>query len=212
MGIQDKGAFGGFRNKTGPLVGRIVAGQNVITAIPRKSTTPPTVKQLDQRKKFGLITRYLSGISNLIRIGYQERQLHQSPMNKAVQYHLRNAVTGVSPDFLIDHAKVRYSVGKSPMPAQIEVQGLVGAKADYSWGISSGQYSLPTDLVTLLVYNPEKNRFVFLEGAAARSELGFSLQMPANFVGDTIHCYLSFVSLDGKVVSNSEYAGQLIVV
>jgi len=212
MGIQDKGAFGGFRNKTGPLVGRIVAGQNVITAVPRKSTKPPTAKQLDQRKKFGLITAHLSGISNLIRIGYQERELRQSPMNKAVQYHLRNAVTGVSPDFQIDHAKLMYSMGKSPLPGAIEVLGVAGAKADYSWGVSFGQHSMPTDVVTLLVYNPEKNRFVFLEGAAARSELSFSLQLPASFLGDTVHCYISFVSLDGKVVSNSDYAGQLIVV
>ena len=33
MGIQDKGAFGGFRNKTGALVGHIVNGQNVITSL-----------------------------------------------------------------------------------------------------------------------------------------------------------------------------------
>jgi hypothetical protein len=62
-----------------------------------------------------------------------------------------------------------------------------------------------------MVYNVEKDKFVVLERAAERSELGVLLQLPANFVGDTVHCYISFVSETGDVVSNSSYVGQLVV-
>jgi hypothetical protein len=213
MGIQDKGAFGGFRNKTGPLVGHIVNGQNVITSIPRKSTKLPTLKQRDQRKKFGLVTSYLSWISGLIEIGFQDHEARQSAMNKAVQYNLLNAVTGVSPDFAIAYSKLVYSQGKCPLPGDTLIEGLLGEKVDYSWGITlPSKYGKQTDMATLMVYNPDKDRFVVLQNAAARSQLGFTLQLPADFLGDTIHCYLSFVAQDGKLVSNSTYIGLLIVI
>jgi len=212
MGIQDKGAFGGFRNKTGPLVGHIVNGQNVITSVPAKSSKPATAKQLDQRRKFGLVTSFLSWISGLIDKGFQEREQRQSPMNKAVQYNLLNAVTGVSPDFTINFARLKFSVGKCPLPSNMGAEGMPGAKINFVWGISyESKYGKDTDLVSLMVYNAEKDRFVVLENAAGRTELGFVLQLPADFVGDTVHCYLNFISVTGQVVSNSEYLGELIV-
>ena len=212
MGIQDKGAFGGFRNKTGPLVGHILNGQNVITSMPAKSSKPPTRKQLDQRKKFGLVTSFLSWISGLVDAGFQEREQRQSPMNKAVQYNLLNAVTGVSPDFTIDLARLKFSVGKCPLPFNTSAESMAGAKINFIWGNSyQSKYGKDTDLVNLMVYNAEKDQFVILENAAGRSELGFTLQLPADFVGDTVHCYMSFVSLTGHVASNSEYLGELIV-
>ncbi|MEJ5961359.1 DUF6266 family protein [Pedobacter immunditicola] len=212
MGIQDKGAFGGFRNKTGPLVGHIVNGQNVITSVPAKSSKPPTQKQLDQRKKFGLVTSFLSWMSGLIDTGFQEREQRQSPMNKAVQYNLLNAVSGLSPDYAIDLTKLKFSVGKCPLPSNMSAQGIVGAKINFIWGISyQSKYGKDTDLVNLMVYNAEKDQFVILENAAGRTELGFALQLPADFVGDTVHCYLNFVSATGHVTSNSEYLGELIV-
>lgn len=213
MGIQPKGAFGGFRNKTGPLVGHLVNGQNVITSVPNKSSKPPTLKQLDQRMRFGLVTSYLSWMSALIEPGFQGQEEKQSPMNRAVQYNLRYAVTGISPNFSIDHAKMVYSLGKCPLPAAPIVEALVGAKANFSWGASFlNKYGKITDLVNVVVYHPEKNLFVILEGAADRSELNFSLQLPADFIGDTVYCYLNFVSLSGKLASNSKYLGQMLVV
>ena len=213
MGIQDKGAFGGFRNKTGALVGRIVNGQNVISAVPAKSSKPATQKQKDQRLKFGLITAHLSWLSGMIDVGFQDHLARQSPMNKAVQHNLPRAITGVSPDFTIDHTKVMFSSGKSSLPGDIEVEAIAGAKVDYSWGLSApDKLSKPTDLCNLVVYNVEKGKFVFLENAAARSELGFMLQLPANFIGDTVHCYISFVSVTGKVVSNSAHIAQVTVI
>ena len=213
MGIQDKGAFGGFRNKTGPLVVHIVNGQNVITSVPRKSSKPPTEKQLDQRRKFGLVTSHLSWMSTLIDQGFQEHEKRQSSMNVAVRYNLLHAVTGVSPFFTIDYPKMMYSQGKCPLPADIAVEGLEGAQVDFSWGISFlNKFGKATDLVNLVVYNAQEDKFVILENAASRSELGFSLQLPAEFIGHTIHCYLNFVSVTGDVASNSEYAGQLTVI
>jgi hypothetical protein len=212
MGIQPQGAFGGFKNKTGPLVGRRLKGQNVITAIPHKSTKPATQKQLDQRKKFGLITAHLSWIPGLIAVGFQDENDPRSPMNKAVQYNLPHAITGVSPDFTIDHSKVMFSQGKCSLPADLVVEALAGAEVDYAWGFSGVDIKTePTDLCNLMVYNVEKDKFVVLERAAERSELGVLLQLPANFVGDTVHCYISFVSVTGDVVSNSSYVGQLVV-
>lgn len=212
MGIQDKGAFGGFRNKTGALVGRILKGQNVITAMPVKSKKAATQKQIDQRMRFGLVTHFLAWLRNLVVPGFQDREQRQSPMNKAVQYNLRYAVTGTSPQFSIDYPRVVFSQGKCPLPANLSAQALTGGKIGFSWGLSNlGNYGQPTDQVNLVVYSLQKAQFVVLEKAATRQEGSFDMQLPVEYTGDEVYCYLNFVSADGKVVSNSAYIAQVTI-
>ena len=85
-------------------------------------------------------------------------------MNKAVQYNLLNAVTGVSPNFNLDHARMKFSLGKCPLPSNIDAETVAGAKINFAWGVSSqSKYGKDTDLVNLVVYNVDKDEFVILE-------------------------------------------------
>jgi hypothetical protein len=214
MGIQHWGAFGGFQNQTGALVGHWTNGQNVITAIPHPSQKPPSVAQLNMRAKFKTVVGFLRRLTPLIRVGYQHAHKEkQTAFNAAFVDNYAKAVTGVAPDYLIDYPKLVYSKGQLSKAYNAEVLTTVAATVKYSWlaTLASGLGG-PTDMATLVVYNPAKDQLVTLVNAAARSVLTYSLLVPGDFSGDDVHAWISFVSADGKMASDSFYVGEFTVV
>jgi hypothetical protein len=210
MGIIRQGVLGGFRKKTGSVVGAYHRGQDTIRGLPRVSNKPPTQAQLDQRFKFGMITSFLSWISNLVDIGFGTTTNIPTPMNKAVSYHLKNAITGVSPNFVIDFTKVKYSSGKLALPPGLQIAMATAAKVNFEWtddGIDT-KFKDATDMANVMVYNPTTKQFVTLGNAGPRSAEGYVLQLPLDFSGEEVHCYISFSSVINKqLVSNSFYLG-----
>lgn len=214
MGIQHWGAFGGFQNQTGPLVGHWVNGQNVITAIPHPSQNPPSVAQLNMRAKFKTVVGFLRRLTPLIRVGYQNAHKEtQTAFNACFVDNYANAVVGVAPDYLIDYPELVYSKGELSGAYNAEVETSVADTIRFSWlGTLATGIGALTDMATIVVYNPAKGQFVTMVGAAARSALTYSLLVPGDFSGDEVHCYISFVSADGKMASDSRYIGEFTVV
>jgi hypothetical protein len=134
-------------------------------------------------------------------------------MNDAVAYNLRNAITGVSPDFSIDLPKLSFSRGKLIAPKSISTQPVAGAKITFTWTASDEVQKLtnPADMLMVLVYNPLKNEFVTRMGITPRSALTYTIQLPLDFTGDEVHTYLALEGIEGKV-SDSIYAGAVNVI
>lgn len=199
MGIIKNGILGGFRKKVGNISGAFWRDLNVIKTLPKASGKPATQKQIDQRNKFGLVTGFLSSMSDLIDTGYMKGS-STSPMNEAVAYHLQHAITGVAPNFTLDYTKLKFSSGKLSIPATFSVDVTASGKIDFNWSADGAdhKYKDATDVINVLVYNPTKNQFVSLMGAASRSALKVVLQMPLDFVGDSVYCYFSFSSTKKK--------------
>ncbi len=216
MGLIETGILGGVRNKVGSVVGSFWRSLNVLRAMPRKSNKAPTREQLDQQIKFALITAMLSYIADLINIGYKSSSAVATPMNVAVAENLKNAITGVSPDFTVDYSKLTYSKGKLALPFNAEVQSAAGAKLNFSWSFEDQEedevYMNATDKLTLLVYSPDKDRFAKVKNVVERSALTYSFSLPLLFSGDDVHCYLSFNSTKRKgLVSDTLYLGTVMV-
>ena len=49
------------------------------------------------------------------------------------------------------------------------------------------------------------------EQAAKREHKRAELQLPADFSGDAVHCWMGYVSRDGKMVSTSVYVWEIIL-
>ena len=214
MGIINGGILGGFSNKTGAVIGAYWRTLNVMRGLPRKSGKAATQEQLDQQAKFKLVVTLLSKAKSVINRGYNSSGRVATSMNMAVSENLANAIMGVSPFFSIDYPTVTFSKGSLDVASDVTLEGIATAKVDFNWAYSGeiGETISPTDEATLVVYNPAKGRFVNLEAAALRSELGFALQMPASYVGDTIHAYVIFFSqTNKKKASDTVYAGQVVV-
>jgi hypothetical protein len=63
----------------------------------------------------------------------------------------------------------------------------------------------------LLVYNPDKSQYVFTTEGDDRSSLADSLDVPADFVGDTVHVWIAFIAADKKTVSTSLYISEVVI-
>lgn len=216
MGIIRQGILGGFRNKTGSVVGAYWRKLNVIRGLPRKSSKPPTQAQLNQQFKFGLVTGFLSWIRDLIDVGFKSvAGSSVSPMNYAVAYHLKNAITGVAPNFMINYSKILFSKGKLELPGDAEVSSLPSTELTFNWdtGGPDDKYIDATDTMSILLYNPTLDRFVKLSNAAFRSAGTFTLNVPPTFATHEVHCYISFNSTKTKfLASNSLYLGAVIII
>lgn len=212
MGFLKGGPYYHLVGRTGNNVGRVVKGKNVFAMRPSASSKPATQALLDQRFKFGLITSWLRRLGAVIDVGFKDYDSEMSPRNAAVSWNLQNAVTGVSPNFTIDYAKVEYSRGKLDVANNPQVAITAAAKLDYSWAAPTGDSNaLGTDKVTFVVYNESKDKFVTLKGAVQRSALAYVLQLPPDWSGDEVQAYISFVNANGKLVSDSVYIGPFVV-
>jgi len=213
MGIIRQGVLGGFRKKTGSVVGAFWRNLNVIKGLPRISNKPATQAQFEQRTKFGFVTGVLSYLSELIDACYKSSGSN-SPMNEAVAYHLKEAVTGAAPDFSLDFTKLKFSSGKLSLPSTFTVDATSPAKIDFAWSLdgANSKYKNATDVINVLVYNPTRNQFVTLMAAAPRSALTYVLQLPPPFSGDEVHCYFCFSSVTKKKLhSHSVYVQSITV-
>jgi hypothetical protein len=212
MGTQLKGPLGAFRGKIGSIIGSVVKGRNIVTSLHTKSSKPPTQAQLDQRNKFGLVTSFLSYFSDLIQIGFSAQNTIGSPMNAAVAYNLKYAITGTSPNFSINFSELSFSRGKLIGPKDSEVEALAAAKLKFNWMANNTALKLtdPEDQLLILVYNESKDEVITAINAALRRDLTYTLQLPSDFSDHEVYCYMAFVSADGRV-SDSIYAGSLTV-
>lgn len=213
MGLITWGILGGFRKKTGAVVGAYHRGQDVIRAIPRRVNTNKSDAQLMQQSKFGLVTKYLSSFSGLIKTGYSNNGGKRTQMNEAVTYHLKNAVLGVWPDFEIDHSKLFFSQGKREIAHDAKVTVLPEMKLEFTWthdGLDRDNMS-GNDIVVFVAYDPISETCIHgTHLSIKRSAKKATLILPFFMEGNEVHCYLSVNSNTKPVISSkSMYLGKV---
>jgi len=212
MGIQKSGIIGPFRNKVGPAVGRRHRGQDLIVPLPRLSTKPATGKQLEKRHLFGLLNTFLSMIDSLVNPGFKAYVKNNSPVNAAFSYNYDHAFVKEGDAYRLNYPKLVYSRGHIVTPEGAQVVS-AGGKITFSWEQQNqSAYCQYTDLASFMVYNPAKDDFLVLRGKANRRAQSFEMEMPVEHSGDTVHCYMSFASADGKLQGDSWYVAEIVVV
>nr|WP_068890703.1 DUF6266 family protein [Pedobacter panaciterrae] len=213
MGRFLKGILGGFSGKVGNVVGACIRGVDYMRSLPRKSTKPPTEAQLKQRTTFGLVVTFLRPITALINVGYQSYKGKETPMNAATSYHLEKAVMGVYPNLSINYPKVLISKGTLLRVANAEVVTAAGtSEIEFNWTNNAAVGSTNgTDKATFMVYSDQMDEYVVLSSAVPRSAETFALVVPLDFIGQEVHCWMSFVRADGKQVSDSKYVAKIRV-
>ena len=212
MGIQKSGIIGPFRNKVGPAIGRRHMGQNLLTALPHKSNKPATAKQLEAQHLFGLLNSFLSAIDRLVNIGFKAFVKNNSPVNAAFAYNYDHAFVKEEGRYQINYPKVMYSRGHIVSPEGAQAIPAAG-KVTFSWlPQNQSAYCQYTDRASFLVYNPVKEKVMILRDPVNRYAQSFEMEMPADYLGDTVHCYMSFAAADGKLQGDSLYVAQVTVV
>lgn len=211
MGIQQSGIIGPFRNKVGPAAGRRHMGQNLIIALPHPSNKPATASQLEAQVLLGLLNGFLSRIDKLVKPGFKAFTKHNSPVNAAFKYNYGHAFVKDGETWRINYPKMVYSRGHIVSPYGAQVVS-AGGKITFSWPQQNqSAYCQYTDTASFLVYHPLKEMAIILQAVVNRNAQSFVMEMPVDFPGDTVHCYLSFASANGKMQGDSLYVGEVMV-
>src|SRR5690349_2360801 len=103
MGRIKKGILGGFGGTVGTVVGGNWKGIDYMRSQPVTSDAPPTPAQQSQRLRFSLATKFLSTMTDLLSVGFQDFAVEMSGFNSAVSYFLDNAVIGTAPNYSISY-------------------------------------------------------------------------------------------------------------
>ncbi|MCD0489705.1 DUF6266 family protein [Pedobacter sp. MC2016-14] len=213
MGTYMKGILGSFSGKIGTVIGASWRGIDYMRSLSKKRTSPFNQNELGVQSRFTLMITFLRPIADLIRKGYQH-VVGQTPMNRAVSVNLKEAVTGVAPDYSVNYAALKFGSGPLlPAGPELAVTAVAGKKVRFVWvDSSSGEdTSKATDKFILLLYSVEKKAFVRLYDGGIRSEQECEMIVPSSFVGNTVHAYIMFETTDGKKVSDSQYGGLVTI-
>ena len=208
MAVLEKGINGIFRGKIGKIIGLKVNGKQYARSLPAPSKNPPTVGQLNQRLKFKLLMEWLRPLKAIIDVGYLKGSGHASPLNRAMSYHLREAVIGVAPDYVIDFSKVILSRGRL-LPSLAMEMSLVGncllvTWTDFHWSMYCDLY----DRACFVVYNVDRKEVLMFPDVAERRQREASLCLTEEFVVGRLHVWMQYVGREG-LVSTTVYLGLL---
>lgn len=216
------GILGPIIGKISNLVTYIRYGVPVVRTKPKKKSKKAkrSIAQQAVNLRFLMVKKFVAVIREFINVGYQfdVADTPRIPENGAVSYLLKEAVTGVYPDYEMDFSKVLVSKGKLPVPLNPTVK-LDGDTLKFRWTVDpKWSYKLNRDQVMLLAYLPANNTAEYLLSGARRNEgseeLKVSLVPKTNSNANKdeyIETYIAFISDDRKRISDSVYVGRVSV-
>lgn len=213
MGTIKQGILGGFSGKVGTVIGGNWKGIDYMRGKAASVSNPKTEAQLDQRARFGAALKFLQPLTSFIRVGFKNYAVKMTAFNSAMSYNLNNALAGSFPEYFIDYASALVSRGSLPGALNPLIQSANPGQVDFTWQDNSQDANASAnDKVLLVVFNPAKQLAITIVGDGNdRASGGQSLTVPSSFAGDEVQCYIAFQNANQSVLSNSVYAGPVVV-
>lgn len=213
------GILGNVSGKVGNVVGGTWKGINYLRTMAANVNNPNTELQVCQRLKFSAVVKFLQPITEFIRVGYKAQAVKMTAFNAAFSYIFHNALTGEFPDFTIDYPNVMVSRGNMAGAINPACSSTEAAKVILSWEPASGSgQASETDTAIFVIHNSSKLEAVYSLNAGTRADGSIEVSLPASYSGDTVHCYIAFMTMSSvlagqarNAISNSSYAGSITV-
>ncbi|WP_134090087.1 DUF6266 family protein [Olivibacter sp. XZL3] len=212
MGTFLKGINGAFSGKVGNNIGSRWRSVDYMRSLPRPSNKPATEAQLAQRAKFGLAVAFLSPIKDLLNIGFSDLQQTKSTgYNVALRHMLKEGIVGDYPNLEIAYEEVYFSRGRLAPLFGLDLAETNPGEATLTWQPKMNSFNaFADDEVIVLVYNKNKAFFDIVE-ETTRADGSLNLELPTVFSGDELSVWIIMAHREGKVTSNSQYAGTITV-
>lgn len=211
MGTIKQGILGGFSGKVGTVVGGNWKGIDYMRSKASKVSNPNSKAQKDQRSKFSLILSFLQPITEFVKVGFKDYAIKMTAFNSAMSYNVKNAITGVYPNYSIDFSQALVSRGSLAGALNPEATSAAAGEVTFTWDDNSAESNANVDDLTMvLVLNQDKKEAVFTTEGSTRSAGTQVLTVPDSYSGDTVECFIAFISVDGSI-ANSKYVGSIVV-
>jgi len=206
------GILGPVIGSIGPVTGKTWKGKATLSAHRKeaKNDKDPTPAQLNQRNKFGFVSKFLNGLGPLVKMSFEELARGKTEFQCAVSYNVSNAVSGAHPNYTLHYELV--SVGRGNLPNAVLPEAKLGdtpGEIRFIWADNTGiGTAAATDKAIAVMYLPGIDSWVYTDKEVKRSDCA----IVQNFTGikGTVHTWLVFVS-DNEKASDSVYTGALDV-
>lgn len=211
MGKITQGILGGFSGKVGTVIGGNWKGIDYMRSKASKVTNPNSKAQKDQRSKFSLVLSFLQPMTDFIKIGFKDYAIKMTAFNSAMSYNVKNAIAGVYPDYSMDYTQALVSRGSLAGALNPAANSAAVGEVTFTWDDNSVESNANADdLTMLLVLNEDKKEAVFTTEGSTRDGGTQTLTIPDSYSGDSVECFIAFISIDGEV-ANSKYIGSVVV-
>jgi hypothetical protein len=212
MGTIKQGILGGFSGNVGNVVGGTWKGIDYMRILPARVSNPQTEPQLNQRMKFAVMMKFLQPVSQFLKIGFKNYAVKMTAINAAFSYNFHAALQGTYPNFTIDYAKALLAHGNLAPALNPVANSTIAGTVTFAWEDNSTEIGAsPLDKTLIVVYDATKNQAVYIDGLTDRAAGTQTVTVPDSFSADTVQCYLAFISIDGEMVSDSQFAGAVVV-
>jgi hypothetical protein len=212
MGVIKQGILGGVSGKVGTVIGGSWKGIDYLRSIPSSVANPKTQKQQMQRSKFLLVLNFLKPLTGFLSVGFRQYANGQTGFNVAMSYNVKNAVSGVFPNYAMNYPNAQLSRGNLTGVASPVVASTVAKTVKFTWQDNSTiGNAKSTDLAQLVVYFPTLNEAVYALNTMPRNIGSIDLTVPAKYSTKQAQCYMTFQSADGKEIATSTYIGTVTV-
>jgi len=213
MGKLLDGIHGHVHGKVGGVVFYTANGQNIARSLPstRRKKRKPTPLQAFQRDRFKVVQDWLRPLLRVVKVGFGKYAPPRTGHNAAMSYNLTHAVVFNEREsrYEVDPGKFAFSGGPLPAPLEATV-AQEGNLVRFTWKTPGSQDIGYTTRTILVLYHPVNRSCAYKTyGAGSESDVvdirGYDL------FGGTCHAYMAFIDEETGAVSNSIYAGSLVL-
>ena len=213
MGKLSNSLLSGSYGRTGRLVVANVGGTEILRHRPRKQGQTTNPRQLLVQQRMREAYSFLTSYKHFATKYFGRKIGMKSPYNMA----MANLLNAFELDYtLMQVVPVYGDIGFARgSRTQAIATGLTSAAANsftLQWmDNSGGNPVLQTDRAQILYAAEGENTSVFMENVATRLEGTFTAPLTPDWSGKTVHVWLAFLADDDSAVSNSIYAGSVVV-
>ncbi|HBX53563.1 MAG: hypothetical protein A2309_03325 [Bacteroidetes bacterium RIFOXYB2_FULL_35_7] len=212
MAIVQNPVTGRTRKKFGSAVFSKQFGKNTMRTKPVEVRNPKTVPQKQQRTKFSLMVALARLIMGFIRVSFKQAATSMSAFNVFVKSNISTAITGAYPNYTVNFPNLIISKGTLTGADSGSAVAAAGKKVTISWLDNSGNGDAQTtDKAMMLIINNTKKAIVQDMINKTRVDLTSQFIVPASWVGDQVHAYLSFKTPAGDKVADSVFLATVTV-
>ena len=206
MAIVQNPITGRTKQKFGSAVFSKQFGKNTMRTKPIEVRNPKTLLQKQQRSKFSLMVALARMFLGFIRNGFKQVATDMSAFNVFMKSNISLVISGVYPNYSIDFTKLIVTKGTLTGADGASAVAAAGRKVTISWVDNTGTGdALATDKAMQLLINYTKGAVVQDTTTKTRADITNDLTVPASWVGDDVHAYLSFWDAAGARVADSVF-------
>jgi hypothetical protein len=213
MAIVQNPVTGRTKKKFATAVFSKQFGKNTMRSKPVEVANPRTLLQKQQRSKFSLMVELSRMMLSFIRLGFKQVAIGMSQFNVFMKSNIKTVITGTYPNYAIDFTKLIVSKGTLSGADTPEATAETGNKVVITWIDNSGNGDAEeTDNALALIINYDKKAVKTDTISKTRGDELLQITVPASWIGDTVHVYLSFFKDETNAVANSSFVDSVTVI